>query len=161
MDIESFPTINAELLSNEKVTFPDFLKGKKVMISIVFEKWGAYMKPQLQSNDWQTFWANELQPRGIDFYEIPMMSGAYKIGKSYFDSAMRSELPKATHEKIACFYGNKMKYAKALGIDDISECFICIIDEEGNILISTMGAPSPQKKAKLLSSFQNSLKSNL
>lgn len=148
--LQTFPELSAQLLSGEKVLFPDFIKGKKVFITMVFEKGGAYMKPQNQSNKWQDFWKEELKAYGIEFIEIPMMSSIYWIGASWINSGMRSGIPKVLHKNIACFYGNKMKYANLLQIEDISECYACIVNEEGQILAQVHGAINEEKKRTLL-----------
>ena len=150
MDNSKFPTLPAELLSGEKVVFPDFVKGKKTVIVMAFEKWGQYQKPQFQADKWKAFWEAELQERGIDFYEIPMMSGVFIPISGWANSGMRSGIPKKFHSKVACYYGNKMKYAQRLQIEDITDCYVCVIDEEGNILDKVYGEIDTEKKQRIL-----------
>lgn len=150
-DAHRFPTLTANLLSNDQeVTFPDFLQGKKAMIALVFEKRGDYKQAQGQADNWRSFWSTELQEQGVDFYEVPMMSGIYWVGSSFINSGMRSGLDQTLHDKVACFYGKKMKYAEELGISDISQCYVCVLDENGNIIVSEVGAISETKKQAFL-----------
>ena len=154
MNSQQFPTLPAELLSGEKVVFPDFVKGKKVVIALVFEKWAQYQKPQFQADKWKAFWEAELQEKGVDFYEIPMMSGVYVPISGWANSGMRSGIPKKFHSRVACFYGNKMKYAQRLQIEDITDCYVCVIDEEGIILDKVYGEIDSKKKQRLMEAIQ-------
>lgn len=147
---DRFPTLKAQLLSGPKVVFPDFLKGKKTLIAMVYEKGGAYIKPQNQALKWQDFWATELGPMGIDFYEIPMMDGIYWVISPWANSGMRSGIDPAFHNKVACFYGQKMKFANALNHSDITDCYIALLDENGKILVSQTGELTSQKKQLFL-----------
>ncbi|MEL7426894.1 MAG: hypothetical protein AAFN81_28130, partial [Bacteroidota bacterium] len=155
MNDQQFPELKAQLLSGEKVTFPEVANGAVTMVTLVFEKGAKYMKPQLQSNNWQAFWEEELKEQGVNFYEIPMMGGGYRLARSWIDSGMRSGIPAELHANVACFYGDKMKYAELLEIDDITECYVCMIDEEGNLLASHQGEISPESKAEFLGFIVN------
>lgn len=150
-----FPTLQAELLTGEAVIFPDHVKGKKAMITLVFEKRGAYQTQQFQSDTWQQFWRDTLQAKGIEFYEIPMMSGLYRPIKRQTDYWMRAGIPEPFHKQVACFYGQKRKYAQALAIEDIGQCYACVIDEGGQILWSETGAVTPEKQEQLLAILNN------
>ena len=121
-----FPPLEAQTLLGNKVTFPDRVLGKKTLITMVFEKRGAYVKPQMQADQWKAFWVENLKAKGIDFYEIPMMSGTYSIGRGLVDGWMRDGINEALHDKVACFYGNKNKYAEALNINDLTDCYVCL-----------------------------------
>ncbi len=150
---QEFPTLEAKLLSGERVTFPDVAKGQVAFISMVFEKRGKYMKPQLQSNAWQVFWQDSLQDKGIPFYEIPMMSGGFWLASGWINSGMRSGLDAEMQRKVACFYGAKLKYAEVLNIEDITECYVCVLDESGKIIYSSTGEITDEKKRALLASI--------
>ncbi len=146
----AFPSLTADLLSGDEVTFPDFLAGKKVMITLVFEEGGDYKPALAESDNWQQFWREELKGKGIDFYNIPMMSGIYWVGSSLINGGMRKGIDENMHNKVACFYGDKMKYAEALGITDLSKCYVCLIDEKGNVVVSEMGEINDTKKTSFL-----------
>ncbi len=145
-----FPTLTADLLSDEEVTFPDFLVGKKVMITLVFEEGGDYKPALAESDNWQQFWREELKAKGIDFYNIPMMSSIYWVGSALINGGMRKGIDESMHNKVACFYGDKMKYAKILGITDLSKVYVCLIDETGKIVASQIGDLTDAKKTNFL-----------
>ena len=141
-----FPTLTADLLSGEEVTFPDFLAGKKAMIALVFEDGGEYERPRNQAEGWQAFWSEELKAQGVDFYEIPMMGSLYWPMSGFIEAGMRSGIDKSLHGHIACHYGKKAEFVKAFGATNLSECHVYMIDEQGNIVVSQTGAVDAQKK---------------
>lgn len=147
---QTFPTLNAELLTKEKVTFPDFAKGELTLMVLVFEKMGKYMKPQLQSNQWLSFWQKDLRYKEVQFFEIPMMSGVYKPLKTWTDNGMRAGIDTNLHGNVACFYGKKLTIASQLGIEDITQCQTFLLDKEGNIIYRASGELTPERREALL-----------
>lgn len=145
-----FPDLTAELLEGGEVTFPDFLKGKKVLIAMVFESWGRYQRPQFQADKWKRFWEEQLKDQGVEFYEIPMMSWGYALGAKSINNAMRGGIPQPEQSKVACYYGQKGRYARLLGIESYRDCYICLIDENGTILSSQSGEITAEKRAQFL-----------
>lgn len=109
------------------------------MSSKVFEDGGAYKEAQSQADGWAKFWEDKLKKRGIDFYEIPMMSGKYKWLRIWVDRGMRSDIPKEKHDNVACFYGDKQKYMQLLGITALRKAHVLLIDENGKILVQQEG----------------------
>ena len=132
------------------MTFPDSLVGQKVFITVVFSKGGQYQKAQNQSLGWQGFWQSELKDQGIPFYEIPMVSAGYRIMSGVLDGWMRDGIDPALHDFVATHYGSKQKYADALGVTDLTDCYVCLLDEEGNILLNQFGSISEEKKRGFL-----------
>ncbi|MEL6632250.1 MAG: hypothetical protein AAFQ83_12305 [Bacteroidota bacterium] len=139
-----FPTLKAQTLAGNNITFPEDIKGKKSFIAMVFEDMGAYMKPQNQANAWANAYEQYLKPEGVVFYEIPMMASAFGMMRGWVDNGMRSGIPSEKHDNIACFYGDKGKYKKALSIGSYKEAHIFILDETGNILFYEHGGPTDE-----------------
>ena len=120
------------------------------MITLVFEEGGDYKPALAESDKWQQFWQEELKGKGIGFYNIPMMSGIYWVGSALINGGMRKGIDESLHNKVACFYGDKMNYAEVLGITDLSKCYICLIDEKGKIIASQIGGFTDVKKEVFL-----------
>lgn len=137
-----FPYLKAKTLAGRKVNFPEEVKGRKAFIVLAFEKNGEYKNSQYQADKWSEFYANHLQEKGILFYEIPMMSKKYTWVSFWVDAGMRSGIPKEKHDKVACFYGDKMLYARLLGIEDLSQAYAFLLDENGKILWKALGVPN-------------------
>lgn len=154
---KEFPRIKTRLLSGVKATFPDHIEGDFALVSLVFEKAGRYEKPQLQANNWQKAWQEKLKPLGIRFFEIPMMNGFYWVASSWINSGMRSGVDRDLYDNIACFYGDKMRYAQILKITDITECYVALIDPEGRIVYEHKGDLEQSALDQLVQVF-NSLK---
>jgi hypothetical protein len=146
-----FPVLPAKTLAGRKLTFPDATKGKKSFLVLAFEDKGAYENCQQQAELWATFWDKHMKEAGIDFYEIPMMSGKYKWVSFWVDSGMRAGIDKQKHDNVACFYGDKSQYINALNISDLSQAHVFLLNDAGEITARASGAPNETSMNVLLS----------
>lgn len=128
-----FPDIKTKALSGKVLQFPQDLAGRATLLVLVFEDRGIYENAQNQANAWASYWEGHLRSQKIDFYEIPMMSAKYVWLRWYIDGAMRAGIPRQKHANIACFYGHKEKYANVLGIRDLSQAHVFLLDAQGYI----------------------------
>ncbi len=139
MDYKQFPSFQAELLTKEKVSFPDCTFGDLTLVTMVFEKGGQYIKAQNQALEWQAFWEEQLLVKKISYYEVPLMSSIYLPLKQSTDYYMRTGIPNRFHANVACVYGKKLKIAKELEIEHLTECQTYLLDEKGRILFHAVG----------------------
>lgn len=145
----TFPTLAAQTLAGNDITFPEDIRGQKTFIAMVFEDLGAFMTPQNQANKWAEVYEQYLQPEGVVFYEIPMMASAFSIVRGWVDNGMRSGIPIEKHDNIACYYGDKGKYKRALDIGTYKEAQIFVLDEQGQILFFASGEPTEEGIARV------------
>ena len=142
----SFPSIKAETLSGNKITFPDATKGSKALFVIAFER-----QAQKQADGWYEAYAANFQKRGYVFYEVPMISSFWKWMSGFIDSGMRSGVPVYKHNNVATYYGPLEEYFKAFGVTDKSLVFVFTVDEKGEIVARVTGAADKKKVNALLS----------
>ncbi|MDX1958839.1 MAG: hypothetical protein SFU98_09710 [Leptospiraceae bacterium] len=154
MILEKFPKLEAKTLAGRKVSFPEVTKGKKSFLVLAFEDKGEYENCQAQADKWARFWETNLKKKDIVFYEVPMMSGKYSWISFWVDSGMRSGIDKAKHDAVACYYGDKEKYITRLGIKNLRNAYVFLLDEEGNILITEDGEINDSKTEKILRAVQ-------
>lgn len=147
--IERFPNITAKTLAGRKITFPMDVKGQQTLVVMVFEDQGRYEQAQNEATAWAIFWQKYLSTY-CQFYEIPMMNGQYGQLSFWINAAMRSNLEKEKHDQVACFYGDKKMYQRRLDIGNFSQAQVFLLDEEGQIVSKTSGAPTQGAKEKVL-----------
>jgi hypothetical protein len=110
---------------------------------LAFEDRGAYESCQQQADRWAAWWEQSLASRQVAFYELPMMSGKYALASFWIDAGMRSGIPPIKHGNVACFYGDKGRHMRLLGISDLSQAHVFLLDEARRILARASGLPSP------------------
>lgn len=153
--MNQFPSLKATLLTGKSIHFPNDVKGKLVFLTLAFDDNGEYKDQQKQSEEWQSFWQDSLSHKGVDFYEIPMMSGKYWFIRFFIDGGMRRGIDPNLHKSVACFYGNKEKYADLLALKSYKNIVSCLLDQQGNILSIQYGYPNETSKQGFMNAFSN------
>lgn len=146
-----FPEIKTKTLSGRTLRIPSDLTAEKTLLVLVFEDSGKYEEPQGQATKWLELYEKELKPVGFACYELPMMSGKYRLMSFIIDSGMRSGIPPGRHDQVASFYGDKKRYMEKLGIYDLRRTYVYLIDKQGEILFKTSGEPKEAHLKQLLS----------
>lgn len=149
-----FPEIPTRTLAGNDMVFPQAIRGKMAFVAVVFEKGGAYQVQQNEANAWTPFYEKELKPKGVVFYEIPMMAGSYALARGWIDSGMRSGIDASKHDQVACFYGNKKKYLQEMDITELGTAHLFLLDKEGKILVQVAGAPDQNKQKEFLEALK-------
>jgi hypothetical protein len=127
--MDTFPTIKAQTLARQNIVFPDVLKGKYGFIAVAFKQ-----DAQSQIDTWYTLYIDTLQAKDVVFYEIPMISGGWKMMSSWIDGGMRSGIPVAKHPYVATYYGPLQVHQGQLGVTDDQLAYVYLIDPNGKII---------------------------
>jgi hypothetical protein len=131
-----FPTVEANTLSGRTVVFPQATAGKVALLFVAFEQ-GA----QTQINSWFPVLIDEiLQQKQIEYYEIPMISGNYKLVSGFIDSGMRSGVPATLHDRTATFYGDRRAFFAAFKVQDLSAARLFVLNALGEVVFQAVGA---------------------
>ena len=149
-----FPEIKTKTLSGQKLTIPAELGPQMTLLILVFEDGGKYEEPHSQATKWLQLYDTKLKNKGIDCYELPMMSGKYRLMSFIIDSGMRSGIPPEKHNKVASFYGDKKKYMEELGIYDLRRAYVYLLDENGEIVFAANGEPKDSHLSEVLSKLE-------
>lgn len=126
---EVFPTIAAQTLSREDVVFPDVVKGQYAFIAVAFK-----MRAQGQIDSWYDVYLDSLKPRGVVFYEIPMISGSWKMMSGWIDGGMRGGIPPEKHPYVATYYGPLEQLQQALGTSDDQLAYVYLLSPDSKVL---------------------------
>ncbi|MEL6535867.1 MAG: hypothetical protein AAFQ98_10670 [Bacteroidota bacterium] len=139
-----FPTLEAETLSKEEITFPTDLEGKANIIILVFKQ-----EAQKLVNTWADVILEEYEPLAeISYHEVPMISTFYKPIGWQIDNWMRGGIPTQWHDNTATFYGDRSPYFQKLNMTEQRSCYVFVLDEEGIIQFRSEGPRNPTDEAK-------------
>lgn len=142
---KTFPTIAAETLAGNKMSYPDSIMGKTTLISIAFVR-----EAQSQIDSWANPFETRFQGReDIRYYEIPMLSGKWKLMSFFIDGGMRSGIPKGKHNNVSTYYGDLRPYLTALNIQDTDLAYLFLLDDQGKIQWHDQGFASEEKLQQL------------
>lgn len=151
----TFPELKAETLSGIDMKYPDDVKGKITLILIAFQR-----ETQQKIDSWLRPFSKTFENDAtINFFEIPMLAGAWKLMSPIIDGGMRSGIPKQKHGNVTTFYGNVNKYCELLGIEDKSDGYVFLLDQNGVIQWRSNGFATEKKVRELFDMIQ-SLKTN-
>jgi hypothetical protein len=139
-----FPKLSAETLSKKAIEFPKDVKGKPTIIVIAFKR-----EAQDQIDPWLAAISKKFKNKEINYYEIPMMSGGYKIISGIIDGGMRGGVPPALHDFVASYYGNLDNYISYLNIKKDKNCYLFLLDKNGIIKFKTESAINANKLQEL------------
>lgn len=132
---ESFPELTAKTLSGNKITFPGATEGKYALILMVFRR-----KTQDKIDSWLNPFIDEFAGnKAVTFYEVPMIHSGWKFIGGWIDSGMRQGIPKEKHDHVVTYYGPLKKYTEALKVDDLSDCYVFLLDKQGNTILRESG----------------------
>jgi hypothetical protein len=137
----TFPSVAAQTLAGRCVAFPEATNGKVGLVFVAFER-----NAQYQIDTWVAPLIEEyLASPDVAYYEIPMISGAYKLAGRFIDAGMRGGVPNSLHDRTATFYGNRSPFTKAMNISDMSKAYLFVLDRDGRIVFRTQGSADPDQ----------------
>ena len=140
-----FPSLKAELLSGDKILFPEDLAAEYNILILVFEQ-----NSQRLVDTWAKMILKEYEPlSNVSYYEVPMISTLYKPIGWQIDNWMRAGIPMQFHDNTATFYGNRKPYFEALGMDDKSSCYLFVLAADGEILHRASGPMTDETEDEL------------
>jgi hypothetical protein len=130
-----FPTIRAKTLAGRCVVFPQETAGKVGVIFVAFEQ-GA----QQDINTWiDPLIASYLESPDVEYYEIPMISTAYRPVARFIDGGMRGGVPADLHDRTATFYGDRSRFFSAAAITDQTRPYLFVLSRSGRVVYRTDG----------------------
>ncbi|MFC1725136.1 hypothetical protein ACFL4T_05890 [candidate division KSB1 bacterium] len=149
-----FPFLKVKTLSGKEIIYPDSLKGKISLIFIAFER-----ETQKKIDSWfYPYYEKYKSNENLKMYEIPMLKRRYKLMSFIIDGGMRRGIVKNRHDYVTTYYGDINKYKRILSMDDNSECYLFLLDREGNILWHETGTADEEKLQKLCDQTDKLLK---
>ena len=141
----TFPTLQAERLTGQTVTFPDDLTEEVNILIVAFDQ-----KAQQLVDSWGRLILAKYEPQpNISYHEVPMISGWYRPMAGQIDRWMRQGIPAQYHENTVTFYGNRAPYMRELRMTRRNSCYVFVLDRKGQIVYRAEGMMDGKKERKL------------
>lgn len=145
-----FPEVTAESLAGTKVSIPDSAQGKVTLVVVAFLR-----ENQSQLDSWLEPFIEKFGNReGFSFYEVPMISGGYRIMRFIIDGGMRGGIPKPKHKHVVTMYGDVDKYTNALSLDR-QYGYAFLLDQEGIIRWQARGFSNRETRNALFETAES------
>jgi hypothetical protein len=125
---KAFPELKAQTLARKTVVFPKDCLDKPTILCLVFV--GA---AQSLVDTWTNPILAKYADNSVNYYEIPMIKGAWGIVSGFIDNGMRGGVPKELHNNVATYYGSLSAYKSDLMLEDKNSCYIFLLDKSGVI----------------------------
>jgi hypothetical protein len=144
-----FPELKAQTLSKQAVVFPKDGLGKPTILCLVFDR-----PAQVLVDTWTVPILKKYPNQTVNYYEIPMIKGAWGIMSGFIDNGMRGGVPKELHGNVATYYGSLSSYKTDLILEDKNSCYLFLLDKTGVIQYVTESSADADKLAALYAAIE-------
>ena len=145
MSTTRFPRIVTETLAGRSLVLPDSLEDRLAVVLIAFRR---HAQPIVDS--WMAPIGRLISGRtDIEMYEVPVLSGGWRMVSGFIDGGMRAGIPVHKHESVATFYGDTTRFRHALSINDLNSAYAFLVNSRGEIIWNASGWASKADIAHL------------
>jgi hypothetical protein len=125
---KTFPQVSGESLEQKKVTFPDDISGKPVVLLLGYEQ-----NSQFDIDRWLI--GLDMTQTQVEFYELPTIQGMIpRFFKSQIDSGMRKGIPKELWKGVVTIYKDGEKLQAFTGNTNPNNARVILLDPKGKII---------------------------
>lgn len=154
MVVDRFPEIEGTSLSLVEHHLPGSLAGRLNLLLIAFRQW--------QQGDVDTWMpvATSLaaEHAHFRFYELPVISRAYRPVSGFIDGGMRSGIPDPdVRASTITVYVNRRWFLDSLGIESVGEIVPMLVTASGEILWRTTGRMTIEASRELRAAVEDAL----
>jgi hypothetical protein len=146
---KAFPELKAQTLSKQAVVFPKDGLGKPTILCLVFDR-----PAQVLVDTWTVPILKKYPNQAVNYYEIPMIKGAWGIMSGFIDNGMRGGVPKELHGNVATYYGSLSSYKTDLMLEDKNSCYLFLLDKTGVIQYVAEASADADKLAALYAAIE-------
>jgi hypothetical protein len=104
-----------------------------------------YRNSQSKVDTWTIPILENYKEEQVNYYEVPMISGSFKLASNFIDNGMRGGVPKDLHDNVATYYGKMDEYRTNLMMSDKNSCYLFLLDTAGMIRHIDESVANPQK----------------
>ena len=139
------PQLSTTALDGHPVAFPEDLHKLNVII-VGFTRSSAE-----HTTAWQKSTRRELQPAGVDFYDITILESLPKFMRGMVSGLIKNKVPTVLKPHFVMLFEGEAEWKRAVDFDPQAEdaAYVLITDRDGRILWSTHEAFSNTSFAAL------------
>lgn len=141
-----FPAVSGYNLNRQEFEYPRDFGGDLNLVIIAFQQ-----QHQIIVNTWIPF-AQEVEATfpGFIYYEFPTIYEMSALSRTFINEGMRVGIPDQTaRERTITLYLDKDAFNSALDIPSENDIHLFLVDQDGNILWSTVGEYTEDKASEL------------
>ncbi len=146
--IGQMPVIQAETLSERKVTLPQDLPGEKTLAVIAFES-----AQQTNINTWVQ--GLSLNTATEPWVELPVVGPKNRFSRALIDGGMRMGIrDEAMRNRVITLYTDRETFVQAMGFKSSTKTiYVAVINRSGQVLASVEGDYTSEKAAILAKAY--------
>ncbi len=151
-----FPEICGKTLGSRKVMLPGKMRGKfSIMIFYFYQE----ARPQAQT------WYNSLNSiygkrKDMILLEVPMIRDYARLYSFILDRKLKWLTPRKKHENVVLYYGKLEKYYYHFNVNNLTDCYVFVLDKEGKVITSAYGEVNPEKLQQVNTKLEASTPQN-
>lgn len=127
----SFPQVQGENLKQERISIPDYYRGKNTLLLI-----GYTQKTQFDIDRWILGVLQADIP--VEIVEIPTIAGMMpQMVQGFINNGMRKGIPQDDWASVVTVYEDAPKIIAALGNERPQSAYAVLLDKEGTIIWSS------------------------
>lgn len=160
---DSFPTMEAETLTNELIEIPTDLNGKYSLIGLAYSKQAEdHLKTWFEPIYNQFIYKNP-NPGIFDIsfdiytYFVPMFTGAKRPAYKKVMDKMKKTVDRRLQPNIVFYKGILGQYKDALNFDGKDDPYFYVIDPNGKIVYATSGRYTVKKMQEITDAVDSAL----
>lgn len=142
-----FPRLRGESLSRRRMSVPRDLEGDINLVLVAFR-----MRHQRDVDRWLHDLGDiEKRVEGLAIYEVPLLIRYPRFYRRWIDDGMRSGIPDPnTRARTITVYTNRRRFLGLVDLPDESQLMVTLLDNDGAMLWTHVGAPSEPAIDELL-----------
>ncbi len=146
---QQFPSVEAQTLTDKKLTVPSAFSGKPTLLILGFSQ---------ASQKASEAWGRELlQDFGKDFrfYSAAVLEEAPRLIRPMIMGGMKRSIPKEGHDRFFIFVKGESQLKQAVGFDPKSpdDAYLVIVDANGALKWRFHGKPGAAQVAEIKAAF--------
>jgi hypothetical protein len=138
---KSFPSIETEKLSGEKVRIPEAFDESFTLVGV-----GTGKRAEEELRTWQTPVYNKFIAKtglmdsmyDVDVVFLPLFTGAARMAKNKVVKKLKKNNEKVVRDYLYIYSGDREPFNK-IGIDDRKKPYFLLLDAKGNIIWQAKG----------------------
>ena len=146
-----FPEIAGRTLQGEDVTLPHAFAGARNVVIVAFEQ-----RHQAAVDSWVPWLEAQAGDHpGLRFYELPTIARRWAPFRPFIDGGMARaiQVPEIL-ERTITVYGDRRAVTGPLGIDDLSEISVFLVDADGTVRWRGTGSFDPDVAEELVAAIR-------
>jgi hypothetical protein len=127
---DPLPALRGDLLSGRRFVMPDSAAGRNTLLLLGFsyesrhdvEKWAA------------RFQREHGRDARVQFFEVPVIGTAGRLGRPFIDGSMRRGLPQPMHDRVLMVYRDAGRWKRLAGHANPDIGYLLLVGRDGRVL---------------------------